>query len=51
MTPAQRVHVAAARRAYHAACALFRGDSSLENHHAVQAAHRALEGAKGGANG
>jgi len=51
MTPAQRVHVAAARRAYHAACARFRGDPSIANTHAVQAAHRALVSAKGGANG
>lgn len=46
-----RPNLAAARRAYHAACALFRGDPSLENHHAVKAAFRALESAKGGANG
>ena len=48
MTPAQRAHVAAARRAYHAACAVFRGDPSNENAHAVKAAYMALESAKGG---
>ena len=48
MTSAQRIHIAAARRAYHRACALFRGDPTNENAHAVQAAFRALESAKGG---
>ena len=43
-----RHNLAAARRAYHRACALFRGDPTNENAHAVKAAHRALESAKGG---
>ena len=43
-----RHNLAAARRAYHRACALFRGDPANENAHAVKAAHRALVSAKGG---
>jgi hypothetical protein len=48
MTPA---HIALIRRAYHAACAVHCGDPSIENTHAVRAAHRALESAKGGRRG
>jgi hypothetical protein len=48
MTPA---YIARIRTAYHAACAVHRGDPSLENTHAVRAAHAALESAKGGNNG
>lgn len=46
-----RHNLAAARRAYHAACATHRGDPSIENTHRVRAAHAALESAKGGDNG
>lgn len=46
-----RHHLHLCRRAYHPACELFRGDPTNENSHAVQAAHRALMSAKGGANG
>ena len=35
------------RRAYHAACAVHRGDPTLENTFAVRAAWSALESAKG----
>lgn len=34
------------RRAYHAACAVHRGDPSIENTLAVRAAHAALESAR-----
>lgn len=39
------------RRAYHAACAVHRGDPSIENTLAVRAAWSALESARGVSRG